>query len=49
VIGIKQQLLITPITVTLPGGDLTIDWQGEGEPVMMTGTAMTVFEGTILL
>ncbi len=49
VIGIKQQLLTTPVTVTLPGGNLVIDWQGEGEPVIMTGTATTVFEGTITL
>jgi diaminopimelate epimerase len=49
VIGIKQQLLTTPVTVTLPGGRLVIDWQGEGQPVMMTGTATTVFEGTITL
>lgn len=49
VIGIKQQLLTTPVTVTLPGGRLVIDWQGKGEPVMMTGTATTVFEGTLTL
>ncbi|MEE9425497.1 MAG: diaminopimelate epimerase [Methylococcales bacterium] len=49
VIGIQQQLLATPVSVTLPGGDLIIDWQGEGQPVMMTGTATTVFEGTIIL
>jgi diaminopimelate epimerase len=49
VIGIMQQLLTTPVTVTLPGGRLVIDWQGEGQPVMMTGTATTVFEGTITL
>lgn len=49
VIGIMQQLLTTPVTVTLPGGSLVIDWQGEGQPVIMTGTATTVFEGTITL
>ena len=49
VIGIQQQLLATPVSVSLPGGRLTIDWHGEGEPVMMTGTATTVFEGTITL
>ncbi len=49
VIGIKQQLITTPVTVTLLGGSLTIDWQGEGKPVIMTGTATTVFEGTITL
>ncbi len=49
VIGIQQQLLVTPVSVTLPGGLLTIEWHGEGEPVMMTGAATTVFEGTITL
>jgi diaminopimelate epimerase len=49
VIGIQQQRLTTPVSVTLPGGHLTIDWQGQDEPVMMTGTATTVFEGTITL
>jgi len=47
--GIQQQLVKTPVTVQLPGGSLTIEWQGENEPVMMTGTATTVFEGTIIL
>ncbi len=49
VIGIQQQRLVTPVSVTLPGGHLSVNWQGEGEPVMMTGTATTVFEGTITL
>jgi diaminopimelate epimerase len=29
------------------GGILTIEWQGEHTPVMMTGPAETVFEGTL--
>ncbi len=37
------------VTVELPGGALTIAWQGEGTPVMMTGPAEKVFEGRITL
>ncbi len=49
IIGILQQKIKTPVTVTLPGGSLIIDWKGEGQPVMMTGSATTVFEGKITL
>jgi len=37
----------TPATVTLVGGELIIDWQGEGSSVMMTGPATFVFDGMI--
>jgi diaminopimelate epimerase len=37
------------VRVELPGGELTIHWAGEGESVMMTGPATTVFEGWIAL
>lgn len=49
VIGIGQGLLDHKVTVELPGGDLAISWQGRGEPVLMTGSAITVFEGSIEL
>jgi diaminopimelate epimerase len=39
--------LETRVQVTLPGGELVVEWQGEGQPVLMRGTAQTVFEGTI--
>ena len=35
------------ITVKVLGGELQISWAGEGEPVYMTGSATTVFEGEI--
>jgi diaminopimelate epimerase len=35
------------VTVGLPGGDLTISWDGEGR-VLMRGAAQTVFSGTWL-
>lgn len=47
VAGIRRGLLDSPVKVTTHGGDLTIAWAGEGEPVMMTGPATTVFEGTL--
>ncbi len=49
VAGIQRGELKTPVTVTLPGGDLTIDWQGAGHSVMMTGPATFVFDGMIEL
>ncbi len=37
------------VEVELPGGRLTIRWEGVGEPVWMTGPATRVFEGRITL
>jgi diaminopimelate epimerase len=31
----------------MPGGNLQIEWDGEGAPVFMTGPATTVYEGTL--
>ncbi|MDH5445132.1 MAG: diaminopimelate epimerase [Gammaproteobacteria bacterium] len=49
VAGRVQGLLAETVTVSLPGGDLEIQWQGEGQNVWMTGPATTVFEGRIEL
>ena len=49
VIGQVQGLLGQQVRVTLGGGDLMIKWRGEGEPVWMSGPAVTVFEGRIEL
>lgn len=49
VIALRRNLVDSPVNVQLPGGTLTIQWQGEGQPVLMTGPATTVFEGTITL
>jgi len=36
------------VTISLPGGDLTVSWNGQrDQPVWMTGPADTVFEGVI--
>jgi len=37
------------VSLALTGGDLQIQWRGEGEPVMMTGPAETVYEGEIII
>ena len=47
--GIRSGELASPVTVAMRGGALRIDWAGEGQPVMMTGPAVTVFEGEISL
>ncbi|MFT5690695.1 MAG: diaminopimelate epimerase [Oceanicoccus sp.] len=47
--GHLRGLLDDKVRVHLPGGDLDIEWQGFGQPVMMTGPAASVFEGQILL
>ncbi len=47
VAGITRGLVDSPVTVHTRGGDLVIRWEGEGRPVLMTGPAVTVFEGEI--
>ncbi|MGN1280399.1 MAG: diaminopimelate epimerase [Succinivibrio sp.] len=49
VVAISQGKVNSPVNVTLPGGALKISWNGEGEPVMMSGPAVRVFEGTIVI
>ena len=47
VAGIDLGLLDHQVKVSTRGGELTISWQGNDEPVWMTGPAVTVFEGEI--
>ena len=51
VAGIVLGHLKSPVLVSMRGGQLNIEWQGvsnsEGEPVLMTGSAEIVFEGSI--
>lgn len=47
VAGIRRGLLDSPVQVQARGGRLTIRWDGEGQPVYMSGPAETVFEGEI--
>lgn len=49
VAGMVRKLLESPVRVTTRGGELRITWAGEGQPVFMTGPAVTVFEADIHL
>jgi diaminopimelate epimerase len=49
VAGIRRGLLDSPVNVATRGGVLTITWDGDGQPVLMTGPAITVFAGEINL
>ena len=47
VAGIRLGVLDASVDVETRGGILTIAWAGLGQPVFMTGPALTVFEGDI--
>ena len=47
--GIRRGLLESPVRVQTHGGDLNIAWAGVGQPVIMTGPAVTVFTGEVEL
>jgi diaminopimelate epimerase len=47
VAGRQRGLLDDKVEVKLTGGTLRVSWAREGEPVWMTGPAISVFEGTI--
>lgn len=49
VAGILRELLTSPVRVETRGGELEIAWAGRGHPVLMTGPAVTVFDGEIEL
>ena len=49
VAGILRGLVETPVRVHTRGGELEIAWDGPGTPVRMTGPAVTVFEGEMVL
>jgi diaminopimelate epimerase len=49
VAGIRQGLLDAVVDVDTRGGRLTIEWRGGASSVLMTGPAVTVFEGEIEL
>ena len=44
VAAIRRKLVRGPVTVSLPGGDLVIDW-APGGTIRMTGPATHVFDG----
>jgi diaminopimelate epimerase len=45
--GIRRGLLDSPVRVDARGGQLSIAWDGPGQPVWLTGPAVTVFDGEI--
>ena len=47
VAGIRRGLLDSPVKVSTLGGELSIAWAGNGTPVLLTGPAVSVFEGEI--
>ena len=47
VAGVQLGLLETTATAQLRGGDLNLEWQGEANPVMMTGATAMVYQGEI--
>jgi diaminopimelate epimerase len=46
-VGRLRGLLDERVTVHLVGGDLSIEWPGEGYELLMSGPATTVFDGKI--
>lgn len=49
VAGRTRGFLDAEAVVDLPGGQLLIRWEGDGQPVWMTGPAVRVYEGTLSL
>lgn len=47
VYGIQTGKLDSPVTVTLPGGKLEIEWRGEDQQVIMTGPASFVYDAEL--
>jgi len=47
VAGYSDKRLAEQVNVSLKGGHLLVSWQGEGEPVWITGPATFVYEGRI--
>ena len=47
VAGIRLNKIQSPVKVLMQGGTLSISWEGNSSPVMMTGPAESVFDGEI--
>ena len=48
-VGIRNRLLDDTVEAELRGGTVSVQWSGEGQPIILTGPAETVFEGQIKL
>ncbi|MCI8527975.1 MAG: diaminopimelate epimerase [Lachnospiraceae bacterium] len=49
VAAVLNHLTENRVWVTMPGGDLLIEWDRENDVVYMTGPAVTVFEGQVCI
>jgi len=49
VAGIRQGVLISPVTVTFSNGTLTVHWEGDLNDVLMSGPTVSVFFGRFRL
>ncbi|WP_407313501.1 diaminopimelate epimerase [Pseudomonas sp. nanlin1] len=49
VAAISQGWMDSPLLIDLPGGRLSLEWAGPGQPVIMTGPAVRVYEGQVRL
>jgi diaminopimelate epimerase len=47
-VGRRRGWLASAVDVELPGGRLTVEWQGPAEPLWLTGEAVRVFEGRLV-
>lgn len=47
-IGRRYHALSDKVTVSLPGGDLTVNWPSVEGPIFLTGPALFVYEGIML-
>ncbi len=49
VAAIQQKLVGHSVKIELLGGELSIEWRGDSQPVLMSGPAISVFHGQIKL
>ena len=48
-VAVRQGRVKSPVTVNLKGGTLRLSWDGSKGPVMMSGDAVRVYEGSIII
>jgi diaminopimelate epimerase len=47
--GVLNQTLSSQVRVDLPGGSLTVQWQGKGHPLYLSGPTSVVYRGEFVL
>ena len=48
-VAIRLGMAASPVTVSLPGGDLVLEWDGGAGSVFMTGPGAEVFSGELVV